>query len=212
MPVAAYRQGGQHDVEDGVRGDDAMGETGETGDEPRRARANRAEQAFNRYCEGARPAEIAADLGVTTATVRRWLRDHLRALGAENQQERADQLMRAIQGQWAVANEAWRAYRDEQEQTGEHDPRLLALASSAEREAARLQETYDRIQPAISRVEFVVTRRPEGPENVPPATARERREQPEDTADTANTANTADTAGEDAAGEGDGGYADGAAG
>ena len=105
---------------------------------------------------------------MSTTTVRRWLREYLRALALEMREEQADRLMRAIQGQWAVANEAWKAYRDERERTGGHEARLLALASRAEHEAARMQDVYDKIKPAAERMEFVMTRRPEGPENRPP--------------------------------------------
>lgn len=132
-------------------------------------RGSKGEQAFNRYCEGARPVEIATELGVTAATVRKWLREYLRALALEVSEEQADRLMRGIQGQWAVANEAWKAYRDERERTGGRAAPFLALASRAEREAARMQDVYDRIKPAVDRMEFVMTRRPDGPENLPAA-------------------------------------------
>ncbi|HEU0025533.1 MAG TPA: helix-turn-helix domain-containing protein [Ktedonobacterales bacterium] len=48
-------------------------------------------------------------------------------------------------------------------------PRYLELALAAQREVARLQGLYRKLEASGSNVRLTLTRRPNGPENVPPA-------------------------------------------
>ena len=47
--------------------------------------------------------------------------------------------------------------------------RYLAVALAAQREVARLQGLYERIERALPGVHIILSRRPDGPENAPPA-------------------------------------------
>ena len=49
-------------------------------------------------------------------------------------------------------------------------PRYLELALDAQREVARLQGLYAKLEASASDIHLIVTRRPDGPENKPPAT------------------------------------------
>jgi hypothetical protein len=49
-------------------------------------------------------------------------------------------------------------------------PRYLELALSAQREVARLQGLYAKLEASDPELRITVTRRPDGPENIPPAT------------------------------------------
>lgn len=254
-------------------------------------RAARADRAFALYCQGMRPAAIAAELGASVASVRRWLRASLRALADDirdaarnemgdagdaddagdatpereapadptGQLAQVAQLMRAVESQRAIAHAAWDAYereravedailrgeldrvrrrairpaardmtanapttndrhgahssgrkprlgRDERsvvpattgelssdgavgplaseadEQTGNivleeyerprhtsQGARYLAVALAAQREVARLQGLYERIERALPGVHIILSRRPAGRENAPHA-------------------------------------------
>lgn len=75
----------------------------------------RKERAFALYCQGMRAEAIAAALGVSDSSVRRWLNASLRALvneerAEEAQTERQNKLMCAIESQRAIASAAWDAY------------------------------------------------------------------------------------------------------
>jgi hypothetical protein len=174
-----------------------------------------------------RPPAIAALLGMTPGTVRRWLRKRFDGLAREAREEHASALLRAIESQREIARAAWEAYQHERtveaavlrgeldhvkrravRQTGgprrararevaadqaegeardmeeaeeavlleEYErPRLpaqgaryLALALSAQREMARLQGLYDTIMEQGGHFSITITRRPDGPENLPP--------------------------------------------
>jgi hypothetical protein len=164
---------------------------------------------------GRRAGDVAADLGVSETTVRRWARRALETLADDERTARAALLQRAIESQRAVASAAWEAYErerqlDEALLRGELDhvrrrairgrrlpgaqanapghaddadcpplamedyerpkrtaqgARYLAVASAAQREVARLQGLYARLEPSERDVRITISRRPDGPEN-----------------------------------------------
>jgi hypothetical protein len=169
-------------------------------------------------------AEVAAELAVSETTVRRWARQALATLAADERAARATQLQRAIESQRAVASAAWEAYERERQldeallrgeldhvrrrairgrrlpgasvtpvaasepTSGDEAPcaplameeyerpkrsaqgaRYLAVAMAAQREVARLQGLYERLEEAERAVHITINRRPEGPENRAPA-------------------------------------------
>ena len=189
-----------------------------SGERAAMARDERALRAIALYLQGRRVAEVAAELVVSETSVRRWTRDALSALAAEERAERAGQLERAIASQRAVASAAWEAYErerklDEALLRGELDhvrrrairgrhstsasgaadatdgdpcpplameeyerpkrsaqgPRYLGVALAAQREVARLQGLFARLEGAERDVRITISRRPDGPENHPPA-------------------------------------------
>jgi hypothetical protein len=77
--------------------------------------AARRERALALYCEGRRTSEIATVLGVSASTVRRWLKASLEGLADDARARHAEQLVRAIESQRAIASAAWEAYRNERE-------------------------------------------------------------------------------------------------
>jgi len=262
-------------------------------------RMARADRAFALYCQGMRPTAIAAELGASATSVRRWLRASLHSLADETRDDRDEdsqderrageqaalnneampdaplpsgqlaqvaQLVRAIESQRAIALAAWDAYEreravedailrgkldrvrrrairpdphaadapalpagrrrsaperatdpararrtariaasgesvsedpedemgeasdDEPLATAEAEPtagnivleeyerprhtsqgaRYLAVALAAQREVARLQGLYEHIERALPGVHIILSRRPDGPENLPP--------------------------------------------
>ena len=178
------------------------------------APSERARRAVTCYLQGRRVAEVAAELAVSETTVRRWTRQALASLAADERAERATQLLRAIESQRAVASAAWEAYERERELDeallrGELDhvrrrairgprrsgasatdaeapcpplameeyerpkrtaqgARYLAVALAAQREVARLQGLYARLEEADHAVHITISRRPDGPENRAP--------------------------------------------
>lgn len=218
--------------------------------------AQKSERATTLYCQGMRPAAIAAVIGVSDATVRRWLRHALKQLTTDAQDARVEALARAIESQRAIAQAAWAAYEQERaleaallggtldrvrrrrlrvegqpttashrvatqsEAVHSHDPtteaaapdtldaahstivrdatpsehrqtlleeyerprhasqgaRYLAVALAAQREVARLQGLYEQLGRPPAPVQITLSRRPDGPENLPmlPASAPER--------------------------------------
>jgi transposase-like protein len=175
------------------------------------------------YLQGRRVAEVAAELAVSETTVRRWARQALVTLAADERAARATQLQRAIESQRAVASAAWEAYERERQldeallrgeldhvrrrairgrglpgarvaagapgkSTSEEDTpcpplaleeyerpkrsaqgaRYLAVALAAQREVARLQGLYARLEQADRAVQITISRRPDGPENSAP--------------------------------------------
>jgi transposase len=200
-------------------------------DDPRPAsRAERQERALALLCQGLRPTAIAAAIGTTPGTVRRWLRTRFAGIAREAREEHAQALLRAIEAQREVARAAWEAYQHERAveaavlrgeldrlkrravrrqgtapgrargrtRDGDADPvdddesreaesreevvleeyerprlpsqgaRYLALALTAQREMARLQGLYDEIAQQPDQFSITITRRPAGPENLPP--------------------------------------------
>jgi hypothetical protein len=179
------------------------------------APGERARRAVTFYLQGRRVAEVAAELAVSETTVRRWTRQALATLAADERAERASQVQRAIESQRAVASAAWEAYEREREldeallrgeldhvrrrairgprrtdasASGEESPcpplameeyerpkrtaqgaRYLAVALAAQREVARLQGLYARLEEADRAVHITISRRPDGPENRAPA-------------------------------------------
>jgi transcriptional regulator with XRE-family HTH domain len=184
-------------------------------------RVERVERALTLYLHGRRVDEIAAELGVSSSTVRRWARDALRALADDDRAERAAQLQRSIESQRSIADAAWASYERERaldeallrgdldrvrrravraprrakvsrepstalEPTGSDDcppiaeeeyerpkrstqgPRYLELALAAQREVARLQGLYAKLEASGTTMSISIIRRPEGPENIPP--------------------------------------------
>ena len=115
---------------------------------------SREERAFTLYCQGMRVTEIALTLAASETTIRRWLRARLETLAHEERAERAEQLLRAIESQRAIASAAWRAY--ERERAAEEPDR---------REVARLQGLYYRIGREPAPVSITLTRRPDTPES-----------------------------------------------
>lgn len=78
-------------------------------------RDERAQRALTRYLQGQRVAEVAAELAVSETTARRWIRQALTSLAADERAEQATQLQRAIESQRAVASAAWEAYERERQ-------------------------------------------------------------------------------------------------
>lgn len=78
-------------------------------------RDERAQRALTRYLQGQRVAEVAAELAVSETTARRWIRQALATLAADERAEQATQLQRAIESQRAVASAAWEAYERERQ-------------------------------------------------------------------------------------------------
>lgn len=135
----------------------------ELGDEEQ----SREERAFTLYCQGMRVTAIALTLAVSETTIRRWLRARLETLAHEERAERAEQLLRAIESQRAIASAAWRAYERERtaEEPDRHEgARYLSIALAAQREVARLQGLYYRIGREPAPVEITLTRRPDAPD------------------------------------------------
>jgi hypothetical protein len=101
-----------------------------------------------------------------------------------SREERAEQLLRAIESQRSIASVAWRAYereRNEDEPDRHGGARYLSIALAAQREVARLQGLYYRIVREPSPVNITLTRRPETTEQT------EQTEQTlEDSSDTAH--------------------------
>ena len=129
---------------------------------------SREERAFTLYCQGMRVTEIALTLAASETTIRRWLRARLETLAHEERAERAEQLLRAIESQRAIASAAWRAYERERaaEEPDRHEgARYLSIALSAQREVARLQGLYYRIGREPAPVSITLTRRPNAPES-----------------------------------------------
>ena len=129
---------------------------------------SREERAFTLYCQGMRVTEIALTLTSSETTIRRWLRVRLETLAHEERAERAEQLLRAIESQRAIASAAWRAYERERaaEEPDRHEgARYLSIALSAQREVARLQGLYYRIGREPAPVSITLTRRPNAPES-----------------------------------------------
>jgi len=210
-----------------------------------RREPTRNDRAFTLFCQGMRPAAIAAELEVSVGTVRRWLRQDMQTLAQEALVERAAQVQTAIESQRAIAAAAWAAYEheraledallrgeldrvrrravrrdgdatshrasragrgprrvtdqtavpaesagalDDSDTSDEADangasvileeyerPRhasqgakYLAVAQAAQREVARLQGLYARIEQAVPEARITITRRPDGPENRAP--------------------------------------------
>jgi len=179
------------------------------------APGERARRAVTFYLQGRRVAEVAAELAVSETTLRRWTRQALTTLAADERAERASQVQRAIESQRAVASAAWEAYEREREldeallrgeldhvrrrairgprQSGAsasdeaspcpplameeyerpkrtaHGARYLAVALAAQREVARLQGLYARLEEGDRAVHITISRRPDGPENRAPA-------------------------------------------
>jgi transposase len=128
---------------------------------------SREERAFTLYCQGMRVTAIALTLAVSETTIRRWLRARLETLAHEERAERAEQLLRAIESQRAIASAAWRAYERERtaEEPDRHEgARYLSIALAAQREVARLQGLYYRIGREPAPVEITLTRRPDTPD------------------------------------------------
>ena len=128
---------------------------------------SREERAFTLYCQGMRVTEIALTLAASETTIRRWLRARLETLAHEERAERAEQLLRAIESQRAIASAAWRAYERERaaEEPDRHEgARYLSIALAAQREVARLQGLYYRIGREPAPVSITLTRRPESPD------------------------------------------------
>ncbi len=180
----------------------------------------RRRRAVTLYLQGRRVVDVAADLGVSETSVRRWVRSSLETLAADERDERIALVQRAIESQRAVASAAWEAYERERELDeallrGELDhvrrrairgrrlpvasddasessardddcpplameeyerpkrsaqgARYLAVALVAQREVARLQGLYARLEPTQRDVQITISRRPDGPENSEPA-------------------------------------------
>ena len=148
-------------------------------DESSEQEQSREERAFTLYCQGMRVTEIALTLAASETTIRRWLRARLETLAYEERAERAEQLLRAIESQRAIASAAWRAYERERaaEEPDRHEgARYLSIALAAQREVARLQGLYYRIGREPAPVSITLTRRPESPDALD---ASESRETPE---------------------------------
>lgn len=199
------------------------------GEDEQRARApvtaqdDRARRAVASYLRGERVAEVADSLAVSATTARRWIRQALATMAADERAEQATQLQRAIEGQRTVASAAWEAYERERQldeallrgdldsvrrrairgprrASGAHGDasggddgdcppiaieeyqrpkrstqgaRYLALALAAQREVARLQGLYARLEPPERAVSITISRRPDGPENVAPRQAQQ---------------------------------------
>ena len=136
-------------------------------DESSEQEQSREERAFTLYCQGMRVTEIALTLAASETTIRRWLRARLETLAYEERAERAEQLLRAIESQRAIASAAWRAYERERaaEEPDRHEgARYLSIALAAQREVARLQGLYYRIGREPAPVEITLTRRPDTPD------------------------------------------------
>lgn len=201
------------------------------------AQDDRAQRAVMSYLQGQRVAEVADALAISETTARRWIRQALATMAAEERAEQATRLQRAIEGQRAVASAAWEAYErerqlDEALLRGELDSvrrrairgprrasgapgraqgraqgdasgvddgdcppiaieeyqrpkrstqgaRYLALALAAQREVARLQGLYVRLDQPERAVSVTITRRPDGPENAAPAHGAEEAQRDE---------------------------------
>lgn len=125
---------------------------------------SREERAFTLYCQGMRVTEIAVTLAASETTIRRWLRARLETLAQEERAERAEQLLRAIEGQRSIASAAWQAYeraRNEEQPDRHEGARYLSIALAAQREVARMQGLYYRIGRPPSPVNITLTRRPD---------------------------------------------------
>lgn len=176
---------------------------------------DRARRAVTLYLQGRRAGDVAAELGVSESTVRRWALRALDSLASDERMERAALLQRSIEAQRAVASAAWEAYErerqlDEALLRGELDhvrrrairgpraggahaeddctplaledyerpkrttqgARYLTLALAAQREVARLQGLYARLEPTERDMRITISRRPDGPENSAPSTER----------------------------------------
>ena len=151
-----------------IMGDDTSNDTNtEPMDELGEEELSREERAFTLYCQGMRVTAIALTLAVSETTIRRWLRARLETLAHEERAERAEQLLRAIESQRAIASAAWRAYERERaaEEPDRHEgARYLSIALAAQREVARLQGLYYRIGREPAPVEITLTRRPDTPD------------------------------------------------
>jgi hypothetical protein len=201
---------------------------------PVAAQDDRAQRALTSYLQGRRIAEVADSLSVCETTARRWIRQGLATLAADERAAQVTQLQRAIESQRAVASAAWEAYErerqlDEALLRGELDAvrrrairgprrvsgargsgqgdarsgddadcppiaieeyqrpkrstqgaRYLALALAAQREVARLQGLYARLEQPERAVSITISRRPDGPENVAPQQAEEARDDERD--------------------------------
>ncbi|HEY7851064.1 MAG TPA: transposase [Ktedonobacterales bacterium] len=101
---------GAHAADEGAGAD-----TRETLALARVAQGERAQRAVTIYLQGRRVAEVAAELEVSETTVRRWVRQALATLAADERAARATQLQRAIESQRAVAGAAWEAYERERQ-------------------------------------------------------------------------------------------------
>ena len=125
---------------------------------------SREERAFTLYCQGMRVTEIALTVAMSETTIRRWLRARLETLAQEERAERAEQLLRAIEGQRSIASAAWQAYeraRNEEQPDRHEGARYLSIALAAQREVARMQGLYYRIGRPPSPVNITLTRRPD---------------------------------------------------
>ncbi|HEX9070086.1 MAG TPA: helix-turn-helix domain-containing protein [Ktedonobacterales bacterium] len=71
------------------------------------------ERALALLCQGMRAPAIAAVLGVSASTVRRWLRQRFETLLEEARDEHQTVLLRAIESHREVARAAWEAYEQE---------------------------------------------------------------------------------------------------
>jgi transposase len=151
---------------------------GAGGEDPR-------EQAFALYCRGLRSPAIAARLGVPERTIRRWLQRAQNQLNDRRLHDRKAELLRAIETQRAVIAAAWDAHdrecdirdalrdailsgHDDHPYRAAHAARYLAVIVAAQREIARLQGLYDLALDQPDNFHIVITRRPAGPENLPP--------------------------------------------
>ncbi len=195
--------------------------------------AMRQERAVTLLCQGMRPAAIAAALGTTPATVRRWVRRRFEAMAREARDDHVTALLQAIESQREIVRAAWEAYAHEREveaailrgeldfvrrravrrpdtgsrggrsssrgkrdartasDSGEPGPtdetaeellleeyerpkhanqgaKYLAVTLAAQREMARLLGLYDEIAQEPAQISITITRRPDGPENIPP--------------------------------------------
>ncbi|MBF6592182.1 MAG: hypothetical protein IVW57_16855 [Ktedonobacterales bacterium] len=72
------------------------------------------ERAFTLYCQGWGAPHIARALGTDARTVRRWLEAGMRTLASDGlAAEHAQQVLRAIESQRAIATAAWAAHERE---------------------------------------------------------------------------------------------------
>jgi hypothetical protein len=76
--------------------------------------AERQERALALLCQGLRPPAIAATLGTSPATVRRWLRRGFEGIQREAREEYTTALLRAVEAQREIAQAAWAAFHHEQ--------------------------------------------------------------------------------------------------
>lgn len=133
-------------------------------------------QAFALSCQGLRAPAIAARLGVSAQTIRRWLRAIYADLAAEPDAsadgDRHGERSQAVESQRAIAAAAWAAFEREQAAadegagTPQAGARYLSVALAAQREAARLLGLYGGHAPEQAQVRITLTRRPETPETL----------------------------------------------